>query len=218
MSLKKLYYLLLSCLVFAWLSACGNSGDTISYKEIEYGESATETTDYQTTSTVEGSTISDAENAEPQSQEEATKEQDLYISVLGEVISPGVYILPKGSRVYEAINMAGGVTENANVYVLNLVMELEDGVQIVVPSLDEESLLQGYGLSENTEETDGKININKASLAELKTLTGIGDVRAQAIIDYREKTGPFNEIEDLLKVNGIKESTFDKIKDSVCVK
>ena len=144
---------------------------------------------------------------------EEEAEGGIYVSVVGEVISPGVYVMPEGARVYELINEAGGATADADTTRLNLVAKLEDGMQIVVPSVaDDDSGIYGSGVS-----SAGLVNINTAGLNELMTLTGIGKTRAEAIIKYRESSGGFKKPEDLMCVNGIKQGIYDGLKDQICV-
>lgn len=151
-------------------------------------------------------------------------EKTIYVSILGEVSSPGVYVMPEGSRTYELINEAGGATGNADTSRLNLVSILEDGMQITVPAADSEeapSWEDGSLILTKHDEKDsskGKlVNINTASVSELTTLTGIGSTRAEAIINYRETTGKFKKCEDLMCVTGIKQGIYDKLKDEICV-
>ncbi|MBR3401672.1 MAG: helix-hairpin-helix domain-containing protein [Parasporobacterium sp.] len=138
--------------------------------------------------------------------------QDIWVYVWGCVKHPGVYRLETGARVFEAVEMAGGMTEDAGEGILNLAQELEDGQQICVPSeaqIDsEKNRLQ--------EADDGRININTATEAELMSLPGIGKVKAGSIIRYREET-PFLVIEDIMNVQGIKEEAFRKIRDLIKV-
>ncbi|MHC1741024.1 MAG: helix-hairpin-helix domain-containing protein [Anaerolineaceae bacterium] len=133
------------------------------------------------------------------------------VSVTGEVIKPGLYSLPIGSRVNDAILLAGGFTISADNTEINLAEPLEDGIQIRVPSKNAESVSQ-------TNDSQSKININQATLEELDKLPGIGQEKAQAIIDYRNNNGQFNSIEDLLYVNGFGPSIFDLIKEMIVVK
>ncbi|MFQ5875970.1 MAG: helix-hairpin-helix domain-containing protein [Dehalococcoidia bacterium] len=132
-----------------------------------------------------------------------TPPQGLLVYVTGEVVNPGVYTLPLAAdRIADAIEAAGGFTQNADVDSLNLAAKLTDGQQVRVLALGE---------------AGSDININTASLELLQTLTGIGPVRAQAIIDYREANGPFRRIEDILSVQGIGEKTFEAIRDQITV-
>ena len=137
----------------------------------------------------------------------------IYVSVMGEVVSPGVYILPENSRVFELINEAGGTTKDADLTGINMVLKLTDGMQLYVPGISSSENSVQAGSSFNT---PALININTATLEELSTLTGIGATRAKAIIDYREKNGPFNTKEDLMLVNGIKQGIYDGLKDEIC--
>jgi len=148
--------------------------------------------------------------------EPADLQQDgIFVYVSGCVMSPGVYYLPRGSRVFEAVDMAGGLTENADVYLLNLAQEVLDGQHIYVP----DALEAENGFPEDMSssyEYDGRININTASVEQLQALPGIGISKAQAIVEYREHS-LFSCIEDIMNVTGIKEGSFEKIKDKIKV-
>lgn len=148
----------------------------------------------------------------------------IYVSIQGEVCKPGVYIMPAGSRVFELINKAGGVTDAAQTSDINMVYVLEDGMQLIIPSsLDEE---EQYIVSDDLTAipdkpsgTDsGLVNINKASLQELTSLPGIGETRAKAIIAYRDNGGIFEKPEDIMKVSGIKAGIYEALKDNICVR
>lgn len=157
-----------------------------------------------------------AEEKEEETEESAIEDnEDIYVHVCGEVNQPGVYCLPAGSRLYEAIEAAGGIKEGAAAESLNQAQEAQDGQQIYVPSI-EEPLKEGvYEEGEQAEASDGKINLNTAAKEQLITLTGIGEVKAAAIIRYREENGGFQSIEELMEVEGIKEGVFNKIKDQI---
>ncbi len=137
-----------------------------------------------------------------------------YVHICGEVECPGVYQVPEGSRIFQAVEQAGGFTDEAASQYLNLAEPTEDGMKICVPSVKE---AEEKGLSLWGEETAGRININKAGAEELMTLTGIGESRAADIIRYREENGGFRTVEDIMKVPGIKEGAFEKIKDQISV-
>lgn len=155
----------------------------------------------------------------------------LYVHVCGHVNQPGVYELQQDSRVFEAIEAAGGMTATAAFSYLNQAEILEDGKQIYVPSqeeVDSGKFMAGEETGSESEMTagsqnadgvsgqdDGKVNLNTASKEELMTLSGIGDVRAQAILKYREEHGEFRSIEELMEVEGIKKGTFQKLKDRI---
>lgn len=157
--------------------------------------------------------------------EEGLPEQ-IYVYVCGQVANPGVYELPPGSRVFEAINAAGGLLDAAAGYMLNQAEKMEDGQKIYVPSEEEaqareavpgqaDGMPAGSAGPESGEDSDGKININSATKDELMTLSGIGEKKAQAIISYRESHGGFQSAEELMEVEGIKTGTYEKIKDRI---
>lgn len=171
----------------------------------------------------------------------AKKDGKIVINVVGEVNNPGVVTLDEGARIIDAINAAGGKTDKADVSEINLAYVLEDGIRLYIPSFSEmkekklenstnskDIISSDTGVSnivmeevnvekKNTNEIK-KININKASKDELKQLSGVGDSVAQAIIDYRQKNGKFNTIEDIKKVPGIGESKFNNIEKMISVK
>lgn len=152
----------------------------------------------------------DTENGE-ESEDSASDEEDIYVDITGAVVNPGVYQLKQGDRVYQAIEKAGGFTEDAVESALNQASLLEDGQQIVVQTYSEQE--------EQAQEAakSGLVNINTADETELCTLPGIGESKAKSIISYREKNGPFTSTEQLTEISGIKEGVFEKISDMVCV-
>lgn len=152
------------------------------------------------------------EEAECKNAEEKTT---ITVHVCGQVLNPGVYTLKAGSRWNDAIGAAGGVTADAAADRLNLAAPLEDGIRIYVPS-QEEGMLSGLESGEAAE--NDKININLASISELCELPGIGESRAREIVAFREKNGSFQQVDDLLKVSGIKENILEKIKDYIVVR
>ena len=167
-----------------------------------------------------------------------TQPEMIYGDVCGAVANPGVFQLAAGSRVFQAIEAAGGYLPEAALTCVNRAGVLTDGQQLYILT-QEEMERQGLdpaemsgasdgqmngsaGTGQNTGMTaqvqqDNRININTADEAQLTTLTGIGATRAQAIIAYREENGPFAAIEDIMNVQGIKEGTFAKIKDEIVV-
>ena len=152
-------------------------------------------------------------------QKEEVVEQDLItVDVKGAVKSPGIYDLPVGSRVNDAVQKAGGLTEQADSKSLNLAQKVSDEALVYVPTKGEESASQqaGSGAPSSTSK-DKKVNLNKASLEELKQVKGLGGKRAQDIIDHREANGKFKSVEELKKVSGIGAKTIEKLKDYVTV-
>ena len=125
-----------------------------------------------------------------------------------------MYRVLEGSRVFQAVELAGGFTDEAASEYLNLAELTEDGLKIDVPSVED---VQSGLLPQPGEEASGKVNINRAGAQELMTLTGIGEARAADIIKYREENGGFQSVEDIMKVPGIKEGAFEKIKDQISV-
>ena len=202
---------------------------------------------------------------EPASAAELTQVVSLcYVHICGAVKNPGVYELEEGSRVFQAVERAGGFAEHASEEALNLALEVEDGMKIVIPpkavksqgedqkmnleqtgSIQQDSGQQGHvdchgtvlqagiyladgtrlgdiggqstALGAAEDRFDDKINLNTATKAELMTLTGIGEARAEAILQYRQNHGSFSRIEDIMKVSGIKDAAFQKIKDDITV-
>lgn len=155
----------------------------------------------------------------PKDIEETTEvvEKDLItVDVKGAVKSPGIYNLPLGSRVNDAVQKAGGMTENADSKNLNLAQKVSDESLVYVPSKEETDIQEASPNTASSKETK-KVNINKASLEELKQVKGLGGKRAQDIIDYRESKGTFKSVDDLKKVSGIGAKTIEKLKDYVTV-
>ena len=146
-------------------------------------------------------------------------EQDLItVDVKGAVKAPGIYDLPVGSRVNDAVQKAGGLTEQADSKALNLAQKVSDEALVYVPTKGEEVASQqaGSGAPSSTSK-DKKVNLNKASLEELKQVKGLGGKRAQDIIDHRESNGKFKSVDELKKVSGIGAKTIEKLKDYVTV-
>jgi len=152
-------------------------------------------------------------------EKEESPEQDLItVDVKGAVKSPGIYDLPVGSRVHDAVQKAGGLTEEADSKSLNLAQKISDEALVYVPTKGEEVASQqtGSGTTASTSK-DKKVNLNKASLEELKQVKGLGGKRAQDIIDHREANGKFKSVNELKKVSGIGAKTIEKLKDYVTV-
>ena len=145
-------------------------------------------------------------------------EQDLItVDVKGAVKSPGIYDLPVGSRVNDAVQKAGGLTDQADSKSLNLAQKVSDEALVYVLTKGEEASQQsGSGATSSTSK-DKKVNLNKASLEELKQVKGLGGKRAQDIIDHRESNGKFKSVDELKKVSGIGAKTIEKLKDYVTV-
>ena len=151
-------------------------------------------------------------------------EENIKVYITGEVQKEGVIELEIGSRIADAIEMAGGLTEYANIKNVNLAYELQDGQKIYIPNKNEkdveniEIIDDGSDGIVNNEEKGQTININNADVNELQNLPGVGESTAQAIIRYREENGKFKRVEDLKQVSGIGDSKYAMIKDNVKIK
>ena len=153
----------------------------------------------------------------------ASAASEVYVDVAGAVVTPGVYRLREGARVAQAIDAAGGLTPEADVTGLNRASKVVDGQKIYVPHVGEQQTVgdvAGSGPGEasaGTSVVSDLVNINTANAAELQTLSGVGPSMAQSIIDERTQNGPFASIDDLMRVSGIGEKKFAKIKDCICI-
>ncbi len=148
--------------------------------------------------------------------EEVTEMIKIYIT--GQVKKPGVIEVEEGSRLIDAIELAGGLLDDADMKKINLALKVQDEGMYIIPRIGEEidgELNQGMV---DTGQSGGKVNINRATAEELETLHGIGPAKAKAIIDYREKHGPFKAIDEIKNVSGIGEKTFEKLQDSITIK
>jgi len=138
----------------------------------------------------------------------------IYIDIKGQVQNPGVYKVLTNSRLFQLLILAGGTTSKADTLAINLSLKLYDQQVVYIPSFEDEYPI----ISEVVNDTSqGIININSASLQLLDTLPGIGPSTAQSIIDYRTEVGFFESIEDIMKVTGIGEATYNEIKDFISV-
>ena len=141
------------------------------------------------------------------------EETDIFVYVCGKVNFPGVYKLEEGSRVYEAIEAAGGALEEADLDSVNQAELLTDGKQIKIYSKEEISQGTAVNNESSLNVSSGKVNINTADKNLLMTLPGIGESRAGDIIRYRDEHGLFSSIDDIKNISGIKDKMFEKIKD-----
>ncbi|HEX7248123.1 MAG TPA: ComEA family DNA-binding protein [Actinomycetota bacterium] len=146
----------------------------------------------------------------------------IIVDVTGWVHEPGVYEFVEGDRVIDAVERAGGARTGADLTVLNLAAPLTDGTQVIVPKQGAGGPAAiapgGTGAGTGTPGTSGTlVNINTASATEFEALSGIGEVLAGAIVDYRTENGPFASVDDLESVSGIGPSTLEEIRDQVTV-
>lgn len=172
-----------------------------------------------------------AENSTKDNSKVTSSDDEVIVHVTGSVKSPGVVKLKEGSRIEDAIEAAGGLTENADISKVNLAFVVEDGTKIRIPSSQDEDIGDGdvidSGSGENivVEEnttSSGKssqiVNINRATVTELETLPGIGASLAGRIVEYRSQNGKFASVEDIKNVSGIGESKFNSIRDFISIK
>lgn len=171
----------------------------------------------------------DAQVTEQQTDESSATSENtgyVYVYVCGAVKQEGVYRLPEGSRINDALILAGGLTEDAASGVLNLAEPVQDGQKLYFPTKDEladqQNALRDGAYTDSQIDSSGeqtqKIDINTADKEQLMTLSGIGEAKAESIIRYRAEHGNFAQIEDITNVDGIGESLFQKIKEYIYVK
>lgn len=141
----------------------------------------------------------------------------MVVYIVGQVKQPGLYELDQGSRISDLVDTAGGFTDKADTTAVNLASFLMDGQQIIIPNI-EDAHLDSQLASSSDHDPGFPININSCQKEDLMTLPGIGEIKAEAILAYREENGAFEVIEDIMKVSGIGETIFESIKDKITVK
>ena len=144
-----------------------------------------------------------------------SQETIIFVDIKGAVKNPGVYQMKSGDRVKDALDAAGGLTDEADSQKVNLAQRVEDQMVIVVPKVGEEATEIPAGVTSKEAAKDGKVNINTATVEELKTLKGVGEKKAEAIIEYRKKNGSFKTKEDLMKVRGIGKKLFESFQERI---
>lgn len=195
-----------------------NAGDTDQNRKAEPSAGSTDRTE-----------LSDASSEETKT---------LVVHICGAVSAPGVYELPAGSRIIDAVEAGGGFLPEAEEACCNLAEEIVDGCQIYImtktescadgqtekkagiqtsPDSDMQTTDRNVRSNSAPALENGLVNLNTADVAALMTLPGIGESRAKAIISYREQHGAFAQIEDIMKISGIKQAAFSKIKDKITV-
>ena len=221
-----------------FLEESSDSTGKMGEASLELSETASQSSD----TTVHAEAL-DTQDGNPDEEVESASDgeeipQKIFVDVCGAVVNPGVYELDVGSRIFQALDAAGGYLPEAAEEYLNRARELSDGQQIYVPTREEiETDLEclsvkapegiqpaqeegaapaGSGNApENAWISDEKIDLNTADASLLATLSGIGQSKAEAIIAYRQEHGGFSSIEEIMNVEGIKEGTFSKIKDKI---
>lgn len=241
-----LYMLLTGMLCIFLFAGCRDEGIVFLESELKKEENAAfdaEKTDAEAIEDVDSEEKAErSENIESMSQASKTDMEDtkeetedrtsVYVHVCGAVANPGVYEMPSDSRIFQALEAAGGINADAAAEYINQAVTVTDGQRIYVPTKQEAEAANagaaGLGTDTadlwkessqaETQTDDGKVNLNTADETELMTIRGIGEARAQDIIAYREANGGFRSIEEIMNVPGIKEATFEKIKDGIKVK
>ena len=165
--------------------------------------------------TIETADVAEETEYSGESEESSVQPQVIFVDIGGAVEEPGVYEVAKDTRLFEVIEMAGGLSEDADPDHVNRASFVEDGQKIIIPVKGSEYTDDGTAAF-SPEADSGLININTASADELKTLSGIGDVTAEKIIEYRSSTA-FKSKEDIMSVDGIGSKTYEKIKDDITV-
>ena len=173
--------------------------------------------------------ITDEQLEDSDSEDTAVIEETIVVELAGQVNNPSVYILTKGSRVYQAIELAGGLTEEADTRNTNLAAYLQDEMKIYIPSKEEVEAMEeqtgtkagsdyvGGSATKNTSVQSNIVNINTANSTQLQQLRGVGPATADKIIEYRKEYGQFKSIEDIMNVSGIGEKTFENLKTFITV-
>ena len=164
---------------------------------------------------VEETTVVETTVLAEKTEASTTQETVIFVDIKGAVKNPGVYQMKVGDRVKDALDAAGGLTAEADSQKVNLAKRLEDQMVIVVPKVGEEAEEIPAGETRNEATKEGKVNINTATVEELKTLKGVGEKKAEAIIEYRKKNGSFQTKEDLMKVRGIGKKLFESFQERI---
>lgn len=163
-------------------------------------------------------TVAIQKSSEKKETTDTKKTRRIVVFVCGQVKNPGVYEFDSDERIVAAIKAAGGLTKKAAAESVNQAEEMKDGQQIYIPSVSDRKSAKSDQVTQGSQGADsGKVNINSASKEELMTLTGIGAAKAEDILSYRQEKGSFQKIQDIMKIQGIKEGVYNKIKDKITV-
>ncbi len=259
----QLIFSVIMFLTFAGLTGCRDKDSEFLEKELEQEENSQDSSEQESRQQPKADSQknsgtqseSDSQKSSGTQSESGDVPETIYVDVCGAVAEPGVYELSSDSRVFQAIEKAGGYLPEAAVSYLNRARSLSDGQQIYVPTREEvdsqtipptqdgttqtgtiaDNNVNGTGSTDSTKigkasgdkqqptsdsaggSADSRINLNTADVSQLTTLTGVGESKALAIIAYREENGPFTSVEDIMNVPGIKEGTYEKIKDKIAI-
>lgn len=213
---NKIAYMFLMGVIFM-CCGCAGTKDTRMYLQAETQDES---------QIQDHSQIRDVPRTQETGSDSDTQEQTCFVYVCGAVRRPGVFELPRGSRVYEAIALAGGMRKNAYEKAINQAEPIEDGQMIEVLTVEEYENRNKQGWKQSTDvsdqtpdrtQQDGRIDINTATMEQLMTLQGIGQAKAANIIAYRESNGGFSAPEEIMNVSGIGEGVYAKIQDKITV-
>lgn len=155
------------------------------------------------------------ENTTTLQQSVEVSKETIVVEIKGEVINPNVYILKEGSIIKDLIDMAGGLTEEADISNINRAQELKNHELIIISNINNKDQLQNTATASVSIEDDGLISINTATESKLTEIPGVGEVKAKAIIEYREANGGFKALDEMKNIDGIGEKTFEKMKDKI---
>ncbi|MBE5934897.1 MAG: hypothetical protein E7262_03805 [Lachnospiraceae bacterium] len=205
-----------------------NSSNDILLEDVMQESAVIETDDssvdnYDSDKTIESDKSKDRESSK--NDDKSSSREYIYVHICGEIKTPGVYKLLANSRAVDVIELAGGLTDKADSVAINQANLIQDGEQIYIPKIGEKvTSLSKEGddglnqslVSGNSGDSD-KVNINTASKIDLVTLPGIGEAKADMIINYRTEKGSFSKIEDIMNITGIKEGLFNKISEYITV-
>ncbi len=237
--MKRLFASVIVLFIMCFVTACGADVDLL----LENGQSEDGTVissggedddgGNAATGIEDGSGEADSADAASDGSDDGSAEDEegnglICAYICGAVKTPGVYEVESGSRVFALVELAGGMTEDADCDAVNLAREVSDGEMVYIPTEEETASGEVVPESAGTASTQSastsggtaassKININTATAEELTALSGIGDAKAAAIVAYRDEHGSFSSTEDIMNVSGIGQSTYDKIKDDITV-
>lgn len=218
---KTIIVLILSLFITVLAAACGEQEIALS-DVTSREETMAENDETVPVGEAEGTTDAAAGDADAVSVDADTAQNPgtVYVYVCGEVVMPGVYELAEGARIYEAVTLAGGLTDDADPSVINQAETVTDGMMIRIPAVGstaaqvQETLMTGQVTA-----ADGTtlVNINTADTAALMTLPGIGESKAAAIIAWRQENGGFKDTQDIKNVSGIGDSTYERLAPLITV-
>lgn len=215
------WFICVLCFLMLVFTGCGLDPDTILQKEDFVSEN--DVGSEEEIIRFEEEKMESEDNADISSESEAQEGDQIFAYICGAVKNPGVYALSRDSRIFQLVELAGGLTEDADEQSVNLADTVEDGQMVRILTIGERDageaasvgasgIAGGSGIT-----SDGKVNINKATVEELTSLNGIGETKAASIIAYRESHGSFKSIEEIMQVDGIAQGTYDKIKDNIII-